>query len=82
MWDVNSIYGEERDKEKSLDHIIAVGKIAEQAMRFWSITQSTMKLDSAYKIEHIMAAYQQTIGTAEMIQLIERELVGKEKEIG
>ena len=82
MRDVNSIYGEGKDKEKSLEHIIAVGKIAEQAMRFWSITQSTMKLDYAYKTEHITAAYQQTIGTSEMKQLIERELVGKEKELG
>lgn len=82
MWDVNSIYGEEKDKEKSLVHIIAVGKIAVQAMRFWSITQSTMKLEYAYKTDHITAAYQQTIGTPEMKRLIEQELVGKEKELG
>ena len=82
MREVNSKYGDEMNKEKSLEHIIAVGKIAEQAMRFWSIAQTTMKLDYAYKTEHIMAAYQQTIGTTEMKQLIERELVGKEKELG
>ena len=82
MWDVNSIYGEERDKEKSLEHIIAVGKITEQAMRFWSIAQTTMKLNYSYKTEHLMEAYRQTIGTIEIRQLIERELVGKEKELG
>ena len=82
MWDVNSIYGEEKDKEKSLVHIIAVGKIAEQTMKFWRIMQTTLKSCPNNKIGGVTAVYQQTIGTAEMKRLIEQELVGKEKELG
>lgn len=82
MWDVNSIYGEEKDKEKSLEHIIAVGKIADQTMKFWRIMQTTLKSNPNNKIGNVIAVYQQTIGTAEMKQLIEQELVGKEKELG
>lgn len=82
MWDVNSIYGEEKDKEKSLVHIIAVGKIAEQTMKFWRIMQTTLKSCPNNKIGSVTTVYQQTIGTAEMKRLIEQELVGKEKELG
>lgn len=82
MWDVNSIYGEEKYKEKSLEHIIAVGRIAEQAMKFWRIMQSTINVNKSFAPGTIMSAYQQTIGTAGIRQLIEQELVGKEKELG
>lgn len=82
MWDVNSIYGEGKNKEKSLKHIIAVGKIAEQTIKFWTITQSALHSGGSNVTGQIIAAYQQTIGTAEILQLIELELVGKEKELG
>lgn len=84
MSDVNSIYGEGKNTEKSLTHIVAVGRIAEETMRFWRIVMGTMKLDSANEVitRHITAAYQDTIGKQEIHQLIDQELNDNLGEMG
>ena len=86
MSDVNGIYGDGKNSEKSLVHIFAVGQIAEEAMKFWSIVKGTLELkpqpQQQVLISHILAAYQATIGKPEIQQLIEQELNDNMGEMG
>lgn len=78
MSDVNGIYGDGKNSEKSLVHIFAVGQIAEETIKFWSIVKGTLELkpqpQQQVLTSHISAAYQATIGKPEIQQLIEQEL--------
>lgn len=84
MSDVNGIYGDGKNTEKSLIHIVAVGKIAEEAMKFWSMVMGTMELKPNQQVltSHISAAYKATIDKPEIVQLIEQELNDNMGEMG
>lgn len=74
MRDINQIYGENIGEDTSLMHILAVGKIAQEEMKFWKEALAHKNDSREEFVKRMTQVYMQTIGKPEVRRLIEMEM--------